>query len=130
MEVNNIHVYENISINSRQNKPNVFRLSYTNKEQRKISNKVKKKYTLCEGIDNYKTRIQSLHFKYRHLLQKIQCKYERKLRVLVTRNEELRVWRNSGSTRITSKCYVFNPMKTPYTKKVRPARRLKKDLRP
>ena len=45
------YVFENISINSRQDKPNIFRLAYTNKEQRKVCNQVKKKYTLCEGIE-------------------------------------------------------------------------------
>ena len=45
--------YKNVSINSRSDKPDVFRLTYSNNPLRKPANQVKKKYTLCDGIEQY-----------------------------------------------------------------------------
>lgn len=45
--------YENVSINSRPDKPTVYRLTYSNRRMRKSPNIVKKKYVLHEKYDDY-----------------------------------------------------------------------------
>ena len=91
-----------------------------------LQNGVNEFAVLCNNTDNYRARIQALNLKYRRYFSEIKCSYNRKLRSLETEKNSVSVWHNRGSTRIASKTYSINPQKLPYTKKIRPARRIKR----